>query len=362
MDGTSHEIEIPAPVPAASAQQRRLTFGPSSPFDPQEREVIIDVVAQMGHAGNANAPDLIERVRAEIARLDELGAVLAGYPSLFSEQALGSRTRDLDSLVDLLSHSSIHTFEMVLPTRALLGRFLVMAEVNFYRLLRYMCDESLPPERAMPLKGRVDHRLCTCLYTKLAEEVLSSIAGSPKLSRGVRQNAVLALSQVWEHRLTYRVRDFFPLLEATWQARQRVSVTLGTLMGASEMFELLRAGCDPRFVDYFARDKVGDDEVAAFREFLLGMSTERLRRIEERMSAAGKSTANQLGQSGIFQVPDFMSSQGDSGIVLYTFYRSRHLEAAARRQAKVRGPKRTAEEYVMIYYLEHLPEASNNSG
>ena len=42
--------------------------------------------------------------------------------------------------------------------------------------------------------------------------------------------------------------EFFPVLEATWEARARVRVVGGSLMGTSEMFQLLTMGCDERFV------------------------------------------------------------------------------------------------------------------
>ena len=39
-------------------------------------------------------------------------------------------------------------------------------------------------------------------------------------------------------------------------------------------------------------------------------------------------------------------------LAMFEFFLSRHLPAAARRQADLPGPKRTAEEYVMLHYLE----------
>jgi hypothetical protein len=43
---------------------------------------------------------------------------------------------------------------------------------------------------------------------------------------------------------------------------------------------------------------------------------------------------------------------GDPALAMFEFFLSRHLQAAARRQADLPGPKRTAEEYVMLHYLE----------
>jgi len=48
-----------------------------------------------------------------------------------------------------------------------------------------------------------------------------------------------------------------------------------------------------------------------------------------------------------------MPAQGRAGAVAaYRFYRVRYLQAAARRIKSLPGPTRTAEEYMMVYYLK----------
>lgn len=331
-----------------------LRFEPTGPFDEEEKALILEVVAAVRSVGTSKAASLLDAVGHQVQLLCRLGAVLGEYPSLYAPQEPGQQRQSLESLVAVLSHSDLSSFEMFLPTRALLARTLAMAEVNFYRLLRHVCVEALPSDEDHRFRGGIDKLLCECLYARLVSTVLKHIASDETVEPSTREKAVMSLSLMWET-TTYRVKDFFPVLEATWEARRRVSVTLGTLLGTSEMFRLLAAGCDPRFVDLLVRPGHSEDEAAAFREFLFGSTTEKLQRMEQAMVASGKSTLSRSDVPPSDVPPDLNSPDGDPAIVLYQFFRSRHLQAAARRLNDLPGPKRTAEEYVMLRYLQQLP-------
>ena len=177
------------------------------------------------------------------------------------------------------------------------------------------------------------------------------------MDRSVRAKAVAALAKLWENRLTYRVRDFFPLLEATWEARRRIRVSVGTMLGVSEIFRLLQVGCDPRFVDYFSRPRLTEDERQAFQEFLIGVPTEKITSLSQLMKDEGKTclSPEEAAEALAFGKP--RPERRTSGAVsAYEFFRVRYLEAAARRLKDLPGPRRTAEEYVMIYFLDQQPD------
>ncbi|MBI4956275.1 MAG: hypothetical protein HY908_29935 [Myxococcales bacterium] len=330
-----------------------IAFGPQSPFDREEQSLIHAVVAALEASTHPERSSLAAEVVRHVALLDRQGALMAEYPPISAAQVLGARRRDVRSLLQLLSHSNPANFDMFLPTRALFARNLVMAEVNFYRLLRFACEEALPSSEADELLTRVERLECHCLYTRLCEEVLTHIASDAAVTPAVRERAVLSLSQMWD-RVTYRVSEFFPVLEATWDARRRVAATFGTLMGASEVFCLLQAGCAPEFVEHLVRPEYGEDEAAAFREFLFGATTEQLERMSCNMEAAGRSSIGAREVSREERTTDPGEPCCDPANAFFEFFLARHLQAAARRQAGLVGPKRTAEEYVMLAYLEHL--------
>jgi hypothetical protein len=146
------------------------------------------------------------------------------------------------------------------------------------------------------------------------------------------------------------------VLEATWDARRHVPATLGTLMGTAEMFRLIEAGCDEEFVDYLVRSDCTPDEEAAFREFLFGATTEQLRSIEEQMRIEGKGAIHKTEVESAKLRDACATGEGDPALALFEFFLSRHLQAMARRGSGAPGPKRTAEEYVMLHYLEHVDD------
>ncbi|MBW2524863.1 MAG: hypothetical protein JRI23_11835 [Deltaproteobacteria bacterium] len=331
-----------------------LVFEPTGPFDGEERALIEEVVAAVHRVGTPQAEGLLDAVGHNLQLLNRLGAILNEYPSLYAPQELGQRKQSLQTLVAVLCQSDLSNFDMFLPTRALLARTLAEAEVNFYRLLRHVVAEALPEKQERQLRAGIDKLLCECLYARLASLVLKHIASDETVSRATREKAVMALSLMWES-TTYRVKDFFPVLEATWEARRTVPVTLGTLMGTSEMFRLLAAGCDSRFVDLLVKPGHSENEAAAFREFLFGSTTEKLRQLEEAMAASGKHTVSRADVAPTDVTPDLSSPGTDPALAMYQFFRSRHLQAAARRLNDLPGPKRTAEEYVMLRYLQQLP-------
>jgi len=330
-------------MPEANWTDICIRFGVHSPFDAEERKTIVDIHNRVLASGHAEAEDFSRELCLKVDCLDRLGAVVNLYPLPSADQALGSRTRSLHTLVDTLSRANASNFEFLQPTRAIVGRALVMAESNFYRFLRHVCDEALTGEEHRRLRSAAVQRMHECLYTKLVEDVLSGLACDPELSQDVRSRAVAALSQIWEHRLTYRVCDFFPVLEATWSARQQFTAIGGTLSGTQEMFSLFQAGCDARFVDFFVRPNPDADEVEAFREFLFGATSEELERLSQDMRASGTTSVALTDRA--------VSGAQDGVTVFYSFFRMRHLKATARQLAGLPGPKRTAEAYVMISYL-----------
>lgn len=329
-----------------------LPFGPCGPFDLAEREAIGDLVRAVRHAALPGSETWIEAAKRQMELLERLGALIDGYASLYDEQSLGKRKRSFESLVERLAAASLSNFEMFVPTKALLGRDLNMAELNFYRLLRLICNEALPEERTDAHRRRIDELLCHCVYIRLAEEALRHIAADETVAPTLRHRAVVALVQLWDLN-TVRMDDVFPTLAATWEARRRVPAVLGTLVGTAEVFGLIREGCDPAFVDYLSRPDQPPEMIDAFREFLFGASTEDLKALDARRLERGAPCVSR-GDTGVCDiVKDAVAeAEGDPAGAMFEFFLSRHLKAESRRLAGLSGPQRTAEEYVLLYYLE----------
>ncbi len=325
-----------------------LLFTEPSPFDAEEQATIRAVHDAILEADPGSI--FAATVRRNVALIFELSDLLSRYPSVFDSQSLGKRQRNLDSLIEMLSRSNLSNFEVFLPTRALLGRTLIMAEMNFYRFLRYVSTEALGEEKAQQFLPLTNKHLCHCIYTRLAGDLLTSISSDASVATKIRKRAVLSLLHVREQ-IAVRIADFMPLLQATWDARRNVVVAGGTLVGTAEMFQLFERGCDSRFVDLLVRPDHTENEAAAFREFLFGVTTEHLSTLERAQVAAKVQSSSVEELSHMPSLLSLDETASDPTLAMFEFFLSRHLQAAARRQGNLPGPKRTAEEYVMIQFL-----------
>ena len=318
-------------------------YGKHTPFDRDECETINAIVAALQGSHHPHRVQVLATVAEHFERLEAFGDLLARFPSPLARHNLGDRVRSIDSLMQSLCQSSMADLEFRAPTRAIVGRALDMAESNFYRLLRHACREILPDAQAEPLRAQAADRLREVVYTKLVEEVLGDIVSDVSQPADIRRRAGYAIAEIWDRRLTYRTREILPLLDATWEARNRVQVVGGTLLGTQEMYAPIREGCAPEFVDFFVRPNPSTDEVSAFREFLFAAPAEAL-----------DGMAEQLQHDELARLPLSRSvprATADPGTRVYEFFRQRFLAAMARRLMDLPGPKRTAEGYVMIEFL-----------
>jgi hypothetical protein len=321
---------------------------------PEERELTQQLLAALAAGGGPRAAASIAAIHQQVASLAHFSTLLAMYPSPLQEQVLDGVRRGLDTLVDTLVATDVATFPFRAPTQALVGRALNMAQINFLRMLWHLTGGLPDAVQAGQLREQAALRLRASVHTRLVEEVLADLVTDASLPRRLRAQAVVNLATLWGNRLTWRVHTFFPILAATWEARQRVRVVGGTLAGNSEMFQWMAAGGDPEFVDLLLDQDYGDVEVLAFREFLFGTSSEELERLARQMAAAGK-TSIELDQQ--------VAPRGrDAGSILYEFFRTRYVQCSARRVAGLPGPRHTAEGYVMLAWLQRQCDRAGGEG
>ena len=326
-----------------TASESDPSSAPVQPLQPEELELVTRLEAALQQVPGERARASLASIHAQRRSLERFAELLAMYPSPLQEQVLDGRRRGLDTLVDTLVTTDLATFPFRAPTQALVGRAMNMAQINFLRMLWILCG-SLPDDgEAVELRELAARRLRASVYTRLVEEVLADIVTDPMLERVLRAQAVRKLAMLWGNRLTWRVHTFFPILEATWEARQRVRVVGGTLQGNSEMMQLLTQGGEPEFVDLLLDQDYGEGELLAFREFLFGTSSEELERLAARMASEGRSS---------IEIDSRIDATArDAGSILYEFFRGRFVQCSARRLAKLPGPRHTAEGYVMLAWL-----------
>jgi hypothetical protein len=311
------------------------------PLRPDEAVLVAELTAALAEQGGAESA--LASIQQQLASLRHFAELLAMYPSPLAEQVLDGRRRDLSTLVEALTATDVAAFPFRAPTQALVGRAMNMAQINFLRMVWILSGAVVAPALAAELRERAAVRLRAAVHTRLVEEVLVDLVTDATLEHRLRAQAVRNLAQLWGQRLTWRVSEFFPILAATWEARQRVRIIGGTLLGTCEILQLLTAGGEPEFVDLLLDQDYGEVEVQAFREFLFGRSSEELERLAQRM-------ANE--QLSSIEIDSKVGASGrDAGSLLYEFFRSRFVLCGARRVAGLPGPRHTAEGYVMLAWL-----------
>lgn len=325
-------------------------------FSEDDQRLIAAIMDALPACGNRHADRLAQAISESMDRLQRLAVLMVEYPSLLGAQALGEQKRDNSSLIDALSHATLFTVDMILPMRAMVGQTYLMARLNFFRLLHQVVQEALYGNPDFThLEDAIGQRISQSIHAKVTESVLIAIVSDNTLGDAIRAKAARALTYLWEDRFSKRIETFFPVLEATWEARRKISVQLGTLIGVSEIFSLMGAGGDHRFIDYFSRHTCPEEEVQAFREFLFGLSTEHIESLNTLIENGARTVLSPADADPSLSLPPsflYHHSATDFVVQLYLFFVKRHLEALTRRVSDLSGPKRTAEEYVMIYFLQ----------
>lgn len=235
--------------------------------------------------------------------------------------------------------------DLHLPVRVIFGRAYLVAKINFLKSVAYGLEAAAAPAE---LRDRAEFELGQSIYSKLGEELFTSIVTDAGGERRVKLAAARSLFHVWEERLSTEIDDFAPVLESVWQARNKVRPVLGTTLGTHEFFRLLHECRDTRFLEYFEGD-VPEEQVQAFEEFLFGLSFEQLGAVRERMeSEHASSISHEQARAGL---PPSWSPRATGPQALYTSYKKRKVKAQYRVLTSAPGPKRTAEEFVMTAFL-----------
>jgi hypothetical protein len=208
----------------------------SQPLQAEELELVAQVRQALVQVGTADADASIAAIDRQVESLQLFGELLARYPSPLQEQTLSGKRRGLDTLVDSLVSTDQATFPFRAPTQALVGRAMNMAQINFLRMLWHLSGGFDDVEQAASLRELAARRLRASVHCRLVEEALADLVTDATIDRTLRERGVHHLAQLWGNRLTWRVHTFFPILAATWEARQRVRVVGGSLVGNCEMF------------------------------------------------------------------------------------------------------------------------------
>ncbi|MBX3196569.1 MAG: hypothetical protein KF894_00330 [Labilithrix sp.] len=319
-------------------------------FDEREAELVAHVLELLGPKARAEAEGML-------ARLEGLAVWMRNAPSMSASWDVETeRAFSEESLLAQLCEVDDYDLDLHVPTKAVVGQAHLIAKINFFRALGYMvAAERLPPA----FGERVEREVAQSVYTKLAEELFVTIVTDRRATRDVKMGAARFLYQIWEHRLRIEIDDFAPLLESAWAARSKLVPVLGTMLGTHELFRLFQEARDKRFLDYFGEDEISPEQGFAFEEFLFGLSHEEIGRIRATMTAEGKAVISLDEARALLGHAPPSSGEPGGALALYASYKRRRVNAMHRALTGAEGPKKTAEEYVMIAYVAGGARPSN---
>lgn len=315
-------------------------------FDVREQTLVSAALDHVHHA----RPALAQTLLAHLDRLQRLATVIHESPSIMAGWSAHPRSNSpAETLIDVLCRVPDYDVELHIPTKAVVGQAYLVAKINFLKSLGYALEQL---EGVDDMIERAQFEIGQSIYSKMAEELFVSILTNATVDRSIKVAAAKYLFRLWDDRLLTEVDDLAPLLESAWQARNRVRPVLGTMLGTQEIFRLFKESRDERVLDYFTSDEISDDEIAAFEEFVFGLSYEEIQKLRSYVAecssgvVSGDEARELLGHRKATWPPDALGPQG-----IYANYKRRRVNAHHRLITGLPGPKKAAEEYVMIALL-----------
>jgi hypothetical protein len=323
-------------------------------FDEAESELVARALIALSQIAPGDAA-ILSRLMSQLA---DINHIISQTPSLRTPDTLGGSERDEESLITHLVGLDGLAGDLAIPLKGTLQRSFLIAKIQFLRAFVKSTAALIPQAPQLrSLNLQLRDELAQSIYTQMAEDLLLALLRKPGLGYTIKREAAAQLIQVWDD-ATLEIDQFCPLLESAWRARNRITVGLGSLLGATEYFRLVGQNCAPEFLDYFARDEVSDAENQAFSEFLFGLTYEEMVHLKKEMQVAGLDNVNEDWASRILGRPMEHECDGQNfdeidPVSLYRSYSRRQLAADFRILAGGEGPRRTAEAYLMIYLLDH---------
>ena len=320
---------------------------PTELLDFAERRMLREAAACLrGH------PESLAWMEGLLGCLDQLGHVLERFPSLLDSSTLAGRSRDPDSLVERLIRLGSFASPLELPVKASLARDFVLAKIQAFRAI-LLAVQAPGVQAPGALSEELRREIGQSIFTLLAQDLLRDLALDSEVSLVTKRVAAEQLVRFWDRSVELEIDDFCPLLESAWQARNRLVVDFGTLIGSAELLRLLDAAGEPELMDAFLQDGTSVQRWQAFDEFLFGLSFEQLEWLRREMKGQGRAAVDRDWVASTLGIPPekFFSGVVDPEAMLSS-YRSRQLGASHRRLRGSSGPHRTAESFLMLYVLE----------
>lgn len=291
-------------------------------------------------------------VSARVKDVEQLATIVDRAPSPNTDLLQQQDVRNANSLVrKLTNHGVGHVVD--LPTKAVLGHGLTVSKLHLFGLLMKL----LPSIKALQVyRYDIEKEYNDLLFTLMAEDLYTAIVSDSELDTRWVEEAAMELITMWDLRTSGYMETFALAIRGLWQARQSIAPTLGTLMGTIEIMKL-SALLPPVWIDFLSTISNGIEVGYALEEFLFDLHYEEIVELRSKMAFEKLIVIDRQEAWAMLGKEDLISKEQNMALALYKSYMARHHKAKMRSYRKDAGPKRSLEEYFVIYLLasdEHI--------
>ncbi|MCB9638577.1 MAG: hypothetical protein H6728_02490 [Myxococcales bacterium] len=346
------------PMPTTSTP----THSNPAPFLPSERK-LVDAAMELLCAEDPSAYAILLQGEGRLMRLSLL---LRDYPSLRSQEDLGPYHRDTDTLIDTLCCLDPLELKLRMPSKAVLVESYMLTKAQHLKGLLLAMLGLPSSETRNTLRSALFLEISNIIHTYLLYQLLLDVILDEDLDREIKRHSARYLITLWDTCAAQQeLSGFFHIIRSLWDARLHIRVRYGTLLGTDELLQLIEAECDPMILDHFTDRDLSEEEAIAFQEFLFGLTYEELLRLRNEMKAQGIHVISSKEVTQMLNIPKTERNQHlgleQDPHEVYRSYKRRRFQARYRIKNNLEGPRRTAEEYLVLWILRDHDERSSSS-
>ncbi|MGI6439563.1 MAG: hypothetical protein ACOX0W_04750 [Sphaerochaetaceae bacterium] len=311
-------------------------------FTEQEKKVLDDCIRTLHRLDSPFASIVSSRVRD----VEQLAEIVDRAPSPNTDLFHKKKGRNKDTLAKkLLKHGLGHVVD--LPTKTVLGHGLTVSKLHLFGLLMKLISTG---EELGEYKETIEKEYNDLLFKLMAEDLYTSIVSDQKIDARWVTKAAHELITMWDLRTSEYVESFGLALRDLWKARHTLVPVLGTLLGTIEIMKI-SALLPPIWIDFLVHAAENEEIGFSLEEFLFDLRYEelallRLKMAEMNVGVIDRNTAYEMvGKS------EPTHNELHVALDLYKSFMGRQHTAKMRSYRDEEGPKRSLEEYFVIYLL-----------
>lgn len=311
-------------------------------FSNAERSVLEDSLQILLN----NDSPFAEIVKERMGDIEQLAQIVDRAPSPNSNLLNNGDRRTAATLAKKLCEDGLgHVVN--LPTKAVLGHGLIVSKLHLFGLLMKLLETSSELDA---LRGDIERRYNNLLFTLMAEDLYTALITKEDLKKPWVNKAVHELITMWDERTSDYIEKFGLAIRDLWEARHTIVPVLGTLLGTVEIMRL-SALLPPVWNKFLSKVATREDIVFALEEFLFDLTYEELVELRALMAKEQIRVVDRATSHKLLKKRETPTEEFNIALALYKSFMKRQQLAKERSYRDGDGPRRSLEEYFVIYLL-----------